>query len=141
MRFMQDSADPPRKAGDSAAPAEQEAIDARTEQIDRIMGELAACEKLGDPALARHTGRKLLAAVAGATDALLADGGQALRAAPDKFGAYFDKAAAGYVQAIDGLAKRGTLGEQAADAFAAASPRSTHPLAPALAAWGSVARE
>jgi hypothetical protein len=140
MRSIQDSSDSTRKAGDSAAAAEPDAINARADQIDRIMRELAACEKLGDPELARHTGRKLLAVVACATDALLNDGGDALRDAPDKFGAYFDKAAAGYVQAIDGLAKRGTLAEEA-DAFAPASPRSAHPLAPALAAWGSVARE
>ncbi|MBV8755383.1 MAG: hypothetical protein JO328_21225 [Hyphomicrobiales bacterium] len=142
MRSIQESADPAGKGGDSAAPADQAAINARAEQIERIMGELAACEKLGDPELARHTGRKLLAVVACATNALLADGGDALRAAPDKFGAYFDKAAAGYMQAIDGLAKRGTLGDAAAAGNGYASTRSVaDPPLPAFAPWRSPARE
>lgn len=144
MRSIQDSADFSRKTDDGpAAPAPPtDDVAARAEQIERIMRELAACETLGDPELARHTGRRLLAVVACATDALLADGGQALQGAPDKFGAFFDKAAAGYVQAIDGLAKRAALADAAAgNGFAQAQPGATHPLAPSIAAWRAPARE
>lgn len=110
-----------------------------SQQLDAAM---RACEQLDDPALARHTGRTLLAVVGCATDALLRDGGVALQAAPDKFGAFFDKAAAGYVQAIDGLHKRAGLMDAAAgNQLAQAQPRATHPLAPSLAAWRSAARE
>jgi hypothetical protein len=73
---------------------------------------------------------------------LLVDGGAALSAAPDKWGAFFDKAAAGYVQAIDGLAKRAALAEAAAsNGFAAGRLRAEDPLARSIAAWGRAARE
>jgi len=101
----------PAANGDSQLAAPVAASD---ELIERIAAELAACDGLGDPELARQTGRKLLAVVACAADALLRDGGAALRAAPDKFGAFFDKAAAGYVAAIDGLHKRAVLADLAA---------------------------
>jgi hypothetical protein len=143
MRSIQDSDSPPRKPNDgSAAPAAPGDADARAEQIARIAAEMTACEKLGDPELALHTGRKLLAAVACATDALLADGGHALQAAPDKFGAYFDKAAAGYVQAIDGLAKRAALADAAATGNGLAPARRvTDPPLPAFPPWRPAARE
>jgi hypothetical protein len=105
-----------------------------------MMCELAACEKLGDPELARHAGRILLAAVACAADALLADGGKALQAAPDKFGAFFDKAAAGYVQAIDGLTKRAALAQAAGNGCAAAR-NVADPPTPAYPPWRSATRE
>jgi hypothetical protein len=133
MRSIQDSGNPAAKPGDSAEAAHREAIEA---QIARIAAAMAACEMLGDTDLARRTGRTLLAVVACATDALLADGGQALQTAPDKFGAFFDKAAAGYVQAIDGLAKGAALAEAAGNGFAAARPRAEDPLARSIAAWG-----
>ena len=140
MRSIDQSANAPAKRHDGAEPATPVDTEARAEQIARIAAELAACEKLGDPELARRAGRTLLAVVACATDALLADGGQALHTAPDKVGAFFDKAAAGYVQAIDGLAKRGVLADAAAagDEFAPAKPGLLDPLA--FAAWCSAAR-
>jgi hypothetical protein len=110
------------------------------EYLDRIINELAACEALGDVELARHAGRKLLAAIAGASDALLLDGGRALHAAPDKVGAFFDKAAVGLVQALDGLNQRTLLMQAAAPAARDAAPgrpRADDPLAAAIAAWGS----
>jgi len=141
MRSIRDTAHPPCKPGASVEPANPDASDARTEQIDRLVRELAACEKLDDAELARRTGRALLAVIACAADALLADGGQALQGAPDKFGAFFDKAAAGYVQAIDGLAKRADLAQQAAgNGFAAARNVADPPL-PAYPAWQAAARE
>jgi hypothetical protein len=100
--------------------------------IQLVEAAMCACEQLDDPALARHTGRKLLAVVACAADELLRDGGQALRAAPDKFGAFFDKAAAGYVQAIEGLHKRvavAEVGSVAGSDFAPYRPRASNPLA------------
>ena len=121
-------------------PAEAASPDASDARVDRIMRELAACEKLGDAELARRTGRILLAVVACTTDTLLADGGQALQGAPDKFGAYFDKAAAGYVQAIDGLAKRATLA-QAANNGCAAARNVADPPTPVYPPWRPVARE
>jgi len=135
MRSIEEAFQPLLKREDGPTePASPDAGDARSDQIDRIMREFAACEKLGDSELARHTGRILLAVVGCAADALLADGGRALQSAPDKFGAFFDKAAAGYVQAIDGLAKRAALAEAAGNGFAAA-PRAEDPLARSIAAW------
>ena len=124
----------------SAAPAQPDDLAARAAQIDRIAGEMAACEALGDAELARHTGRMLLAAVACSADAMVRDGGQSLHAAPDKFGAFFDKAAAGFVQAIDGLAKRAALADGMGNGIAPARPRAIEE-PPAFAPWRSVARE
>ena len=140
MRSIGDCANPPAKPAGSAEDTSPDAIDARDEQIARIAAELAACERLGDPELARHTGRKLLAVVACATDALLNDGGQALQAAPDKFGAFFDKAATGYVQAIDGLAKRAALARAAGNGGAGAR-NVADPPTDACPTWRSPARE
>jgi hypothetical protein len=101
---------------------------------------MAACEALDDPDLARRAGRKLLAAVACAADALLRDGAKTLHAAPDKVAAFFDKSAAAFVQAIEGLHKRAALIDVAAlDAkqIAPARPRAADPLANAIAAWSS----
>ena len=139
MQSIEEAVQPLLKREDGPAEAARpDAGDARADQIDRIMRELAACEKLGDPELARRTGRILLAVLACATDALLA-GGKALQAAPDKFGAFFDKAAAGYVQAIDGLAKRAALAEVGNGL--AAGRQHLDFLAPSIAAWGAQARE
>jgi hypothetical protein len=141
MQSIEEALQPLVKREDGPAEAARpDAGDARAEQIDRIMRELAACEKLGDPELARHAGRILLAVLASTTDALLADGGKALQSAPDKFGAFFDKAAAGYVQAIDGLTKRAALAEAAGNGCAGARnvadpPTTAYPL------WRSAARE
>ena len=136
MRSIEQAFQPLLKRDDRRPEAARpEAVDAGADRIERMMRELAACEKLGDAELARRTGRILLAVVACATDALLADGGVALQAAPDKFGAFFDKAAAGYVQALDGLARRAALAEAAADGGAAARPRAEDPLALSIAAW------
>jgi hypothetical protein len=148
MRPIRDFLEPLAKPADSVeasrtdaleAPS-TDAVEARDGQIERIVAALAACEKLGDTELARRTGRTLLAVVACATDALLADGGQALQSAPDKFGAYFDKAAAGYVQAIDGLGKRAALAETAVNNGAAARNVADPPCA-AYPSWRSAARE
>jgi hypothetical protein len=76
--------------------------------LDRISAERVACEKLGDAELAQRAGRNVLTAVSCAADAVLGDAGT-LHSAPDKVGAFFDKAAAGFVQAIDGLHKRAAL--------------------------------
>ena len=140
MRSIQEALQPlVRREDGPAKAAAPDASDARADRIERIMRELAACEKLDDPELARRAGRILLAVVACATDALLADGGQALQAAPDKFGAYFDKAATGYVQAIDGLAKRAALAQAAGSGGAARNvadpPNNAYP------SWRSPARE
>jgi hypothetical protein len=112
-----------------------------TAMLDRISAERAACEKLGDPELAQRASRKVLTAVACAADALLADA-KTLHSAPDKVGAFFDRIAAAFVTAIDGLHKRAVLADPAAaNQLAQAQPRATHPLAPSLAAWRSAARE
>jgi hypothetical protein len=141
MQSIEEVFQPLLKREDGPAEAARpDAGDARADQIDRIMRELAACEKLGDPELACHAGRILLAVVACAADALLADGGKALQAAPDKFGAFFDKAAAGYVQAIDGLAKRAALAEAAGNGCAGAR-NVADPPTPAYPLWRSAARE
>jgi hypothetical protein len=113
--------------------------DACIADVDRLRAEMAACERMGDIALVRHAGRKVLAAVACSADALLGDGGKTLHAAPDKVGAFFDRAAAGLVQSVDGLIKRTALMEAAALAakeIAPAPPRPADPLAGAIAAWG-----
>jgi hypothetical protein len=139
------STPPETKSTPQATTGEETLPDSATalsEMIERMAAERAACEKLGDPELAQRAGRKVLTAVACAADALLADA-KTLHSAPDKLGAFFDKAAAGYVQAIDGLHKRAVLADPAAagNQLAQAQPRATHPLAPSLAAWRSAARE
>ena len=69
------------------------------------------------------------------------DGGETLHAAPDKVGAFFDKAAAGYVQAIEGLHKRAVLADPAAaNGFAPTRP-AVDPLARSIAAWRAPTRE
>jgi hypothetical protein len=142
MRSIQESFQPLLRREDGPAEAARpDATDARSDQVDRIMRELDACEKLGDPELARHAGRTLLAVVACATEALLADGGQALRAAPDKVGTFFDKAAAGYVQVIDGLAKRAALAEGASGSGLAPARSVADPPTSAYPSWRSAARE
>jgi hypothetical protein len=57
-----DDCDPQATRGDGVPVAEF---------LDRIATEMAACEALGDPELARHAGRMLLSVVACAADALL----------------------------------------------------------------------
>src|SRR5262249_51263980 len=122
---------------DMAAEPDIDALDAFLTNLDDAM---RACEALGDDALARHAGRKLFAAVACAADALLRDGGKGLHAAPDKVGAFFDKAAAGFVQAVDGMHLRAVLKEAApADDGNAPRPRTADPLTPAFAAWAAPA--
>jgi hypothetical protein len=127
-----------------AAKGEGESADAPAvlgEMLDRIAAERAACEKLGDPELMQRAGRNMLTAVACAADAVLADA-TTLHSAPEKIAAFFDKAAAGYVQAIEGLHRRAARADAAAaNELAQTQPRATHPLAPALAAWRSAARE
>jgi hypothetical protein len=117
MRSGQARGNAPAKATDGSGEGPTPELLARyQESIERIAAERAACEALGDDALARRTGRTLLAVVGCAADALLRDGGQALTAAPDKFGAFFDKAAAGFVQTIAGMHNRAVLMEVAARA-------------------------
>jgi hypothetical protein len=121
------------------------------EQLERIIAQLAACGAMSDVELARHTGRKLMAALACAADVLLLDGAKTLHAAPDKVAAFFDKAAAGFAQTLEGLHRRAVLTEAAAghpatlasrgplalDAtqISPARPRAADPLADAIAAW------
>ena len=107
--------------------------------LERIAAERAACEQLTDPELAQRAGRKVLTAVACAADAVLA-GANILQSAPDKLGAFFDKSATACVAAIEGLHKRATLAEAAANGFAPARP-AVDPLARSIAAWGDPARE
>jgi hypothetical protein len=128
-------------AVDGRAPAERDGDLSPPEHLDRIIAELAACEAKGDNELTRHAGRKLLAVMACAADALLLDGGKTLQAAPDKVGAFFEKSAAGFVQALDGLHKRAALTEAVHEAndMVGARPRVDDPLAAAIAAWGSSA--
>ncbi|HXW26059.1 MAG TPA: hypothetical protein VEK73_15050, partial [Xanthobacteraceae bacterium] len=88
--------------------------------------------------LVRHAGRKLIAAAACAADALLRDGAAGLHAAPDKVAAFFDKTAAGFLAAIEGLHKRAALMEAAAleaRDITPGRPRPADPLAGAIAAW------
>jgi hypothetical protein len=120
-----DSTDASEKASDAA--------------MARLEAAIKACEALGDDALARHAGRTLLTGLACTADALLRDGGQALNAGPDKVGGFFDKAAAAFVQAVEGLHRRAVLADGAAlpGAGVAAVPRAIDPLAGAIAAWGS----
>ena len=114
---------------------------ALAEMIERMTAGLNACEAMGDLELARHTGRKLLAVVSCSADVVLRDGGTALQAAPDKFGAFFDKAAAGYVQAIEGLHKRAVLAEPVdTDAFAPGRPRAGDLRENATSPWGLAAQ-
>lgn len=121
-----------------AAEPDTDALAAFLTNLDDAM---RACEALGDDALARHAGRKLFAAVACAADALLRDGGKGLHGAPDKVGAFFDKAAAGFVQALDGMQRRAALADAAAlpGDGAPGRPPAEDPLAPALVAWASPA--
>jgi hypothetical protein len=132
------------KSATQAANGEGRSADpvaALNEMLDRIAAERAACEKLGDPELVQRAGRNMLTAVACAADAVLGDA-TTLQSAPEKIAAFFDKAAAGYVAAIDGLHKSAALAQAAAThEFAQTQPRAAHPLAPALAAWRSAARE
>jgi len=141
MRPVFDSANAPRRRDDGSATPQPDDFAARAAQIERIAAAMAACEALGDPELARHAGRILLAIVAGAAEALLRDGAHALHAVPDKFGAFFDKAAAGYVQAIDGLAKRAALADAMGNGIAPGRPRAADPVPCAFAPWRSTARE
>jgi hypothetical protein len=109
------------------------------EHLERINALMAACDAMGDVDLARHTGRKLMAALACAADMLLRDGAKTLHAAPDKVAGFFDKAAAGFAQTLEGLHKRAVLTEvPALDAseISPARPRPADPLADAIAAWG-----
>lgn len=128
-------------AVDGRAPAERAGDLSAPEHLDRIIAEFAACAAMGDVDLARQAGRKLLAVMACAADALLLDGGQTLRAAPDKVGAFFEKSAAGFVQTLDGLHKRAAQMEAVHEAndMVGARPRVDDPLAAAIAAWGSSA--
>jgi hypothetical protein len=129
-------------AVDGGAPAERAGDLSAPEHLDRIIAELAACEAKGDNELTRHAGRKLLAVMACAADALLLDGGKTLQAAPDKVGAFFEKSAAGFLATLDGLHKRIALTEAAALAASDIVParsRADDPLAGAIAAWGSPA--
>ena len=123
----------------SIAPSREESC-SPPEHLDRIIAQLAACEAMGDVALARHTGRKLMAVLACAADMLMRDGAKGLHAAPDKVAAFFDKAAAGFAQTLEGLHRRAGLMDAAAlDAseLSPAQPRAADPLADAIAAWSS----
>jgi hypothetical protein len=108
------------------------AIDAFLARLDE---EMSGCAALGDGELVRHTGRKLLAVLACGTELLLRDGGTALYGAPDKIGAFFDRAAAAYATAIEGLHKRAVLTE------AAPAREAVDPMARSIAAWRAPARE
>ena len=135
MRSNQASGRRPADHTDGSGEAPRE-IDPWADAIERIAADLKACEALGDDELARRAGRKLLAAVGVAADALLCDGGKGLQTAPDKIGAFFDKSAAGFVQAVEGMHRRAVLA-QAGDAF---EPRlCPDHLAPAMAAWRAAA--
>jgi hypothetical protein len=126
--------------GDPHAACAESIIDAevRSEHVERIAAQLTACEAMGDVELARHAGRKLMAALACAADMLLRDGGKGLHAAPDKVAGFFDKAAAGFAQTLEGLHRRAVLAEAAdASESPSARPRAADPLADAIAAWSS----
>jgi hypothetical protein len=58
--------------------------------LDRIAAERDACAKLPDPELARRAGRNVLAAVACAADAILANA-NLLQSAPEKLAAFLEK--------------------------------------------------
>jgi hypothetical protein len=108
--------------------------------LERIIAQLAACEAMNHVELAQHTGRTLLATLACAADMLLRDGAKGLHAAPDKVAAFFDKAAAGFVQTLEGLHQcAGLMDAAALDATetSPARPRAADPLADAIAAWSS----
>jgi hypothetical protein len=140
MRSIEPPTKRPANPLDATADAPLHDADALREEVARVAAAMTACEALGDDALARHAGRKLFAAVACAADALLRDGGKVLQAAPDKVGAFFDKAGAGFVQAIDGMHRRAVLKDAAlAGDGNAPRPRAADPLAPAFAAWASPA--
>ena len=142
-------------SGGPPAPAGQDPQDptAPARHLQRIEAALAACDAMDDIALARHAGRKLLAALACGADALLRDGAGTLHSAPDKVAAFFDKAAAGFAATIEGLHRRAVLIEAAAghpatlalalDArgMTAAPPRLADPLAGAIAAWSDPTTE
>jgi hypothetical protein len=126
--------------GDPAAACAESIMDAevRSEHLERIAAQLAACEAMGDVELAQHTGRTLLAALACAADMLLRDGAKTLHAAPDKVAGFFDKAAAGFAQTLEGLHRRAVLADVPtldASEIPPARPRAADPLADAIAAW------
>jgi hypothetical protein len=133
MRTPQPETKPtPQAAGDETP---DDSVAALTAMIERMSAERAACETLGDPALAQRATRKVLTAVACAADAVLADA-NTLQSAPDKLGAFFDKSATACVAAIEGLHKRADLNEAAADAFAPGGPRAADPRLGDYAPWG-----
>jgi hypothetical protein len=124
-------------SGGPPAPAGEDSRE-QARHLEMIDAAMAACDTMGDVALARHAGRKLLAALACGADALLRDGAGTLHSAPDKVAAFFDKAAAGFATTIEGLHKRAVLLEPAAigaQEMTAAPPRLFDPLAGAIAAW------
>ena len=130
----------PQRAADDCDASSAPVGDGLPDYLDRIGAELAACDAMGDVALARQAGRKLIAAVAAGADVLLADGGKTLHAAPDKVGAFFDKAAAGLLQSIDAMQRAALIEPTAvleANEIASARPRAADPLAGAIAAWAS----
>jgi hypothetical protein len=110
---------------------------ARDEFISNLDAALEACEVLGDDAQTRQTGRKILAVLAYAADAVLRDGGQALHSAPDKVGAFFERLAAAYVATVEGMHKRAAAetAPLAGGDFLPYRPRAADPLANA---WGAV---
>ncbi len=138
MRSTQTPSKPPADSTQASGeqPRDAGASDAAMARLEATM---KACEALGDDALARHTGRTLLTGLACAADALLRDGGQALNTAPDKVGGFFDKAAAAFVQAVEGMHRRAVLADGAAlpGDSAPARPPAVHPLAGAIAMWRS----
>jgi hypothetical protein len=118
-----------------------------TEQREEFLRNLEtareACAALGDEELARHVGRTILAALAGAADGVLRDGGESLRAAPDKVGAFFDRIAAAFVATLEGVHKRAAATDApVAGGYAAPyRPRETDPLAKSFPAWAPAPRE
>jgi hypothetical protein len=103
--------------------------------LDRISAERAACEKLSDPELAQRAGRNVLAAIACAADAVLADATM-LQSAPDKLAGFFEKSAAACIGAIDALHKRAVLTEAAANAMAPGRSRVADSRLDDFAVWG-----
>jgi hypothetical protein len=121
-----------------AAKGEGESVDVPAglnEMLDRIAAERAACEKLGDAELMQRAGRNVLTAVACAADAVLADA-TTLHSAPDKIAAFFDKSAAAYVAAIEGLHKRAALMAASAGDVAAGGMRAADSRLDDYAVWG-----
>jgi hypothetical protein len=108
---------------------------ARDEFIRNLDTALKACEALGDDAQTQQTGRKILAVLAYAVDAVLRDGGRTLHSAPDKVGAFFERVAAAYVAIAEGMHKRAAaeMAPLAGADFVPYRPRAADPLANA---WG-----